>query len=85
MISYCKIMENYRKSIFPKKDIVKTYVHFYQKFSYEIIESDFTVVMIIYFKQYCTDKILISDVNRHKTSLAIIYMCLKMYCYKCTC
>ena len=45
-------MENYRKSIFPKKDIVKTYAHFYQKFSYEIIESDFTVVMIIYFKQY---------------------------------
>ena len=32
-----------------------------------------------------TDEILISDVNRHKTSLAIIYMCLKMYCYKCTC
>ena len=33
----------------------------------------------------CTDEILISDVNSHKTSLAIIYMCLKMYCYKCTC
>ena len=33
----------------------------------------------------CTDEISISDVNRHKTSLAIIYMCLKMYCYKCTC
>ena len=32
----------------------------------------------------CTDEISISDVNRHKTSLAIIYMCLKMYCYKCT-
>ena len=32
----------------------------------------------------CTDEISISDVNRHKTYLAIIYMCLKMYCYKCT-
>ena len=32
----------------------------------------------------CTDELLISDVKRHKTSLAIIYMCLKMYCYKCT-
>ena len=36
-------------------------------------------------KTECTDEISISDVNRHKTSLAIIYMCLKMYCYKCTC
>ena len=34
---------------------------------------------------YCTDETSISDVNRHKTSLANIYMCLKMYCYKCTC
>ena len=34
---------------------------------------------------HCADEISISDVNRHKTSLAIIYMCLKMYCYKCTC
>ena len=33
----------------------------------------------------CTDEILISDVNSHKTSLANIYMCLKMYCYKCAC
>ena len=33
----------------------------------------------------CTDEISISDVNRQKTSLAIIYICLKMYCYKCTC
>ena len=36
-------------------------------------------------KTECTDEISISAVNRHKTSLAIIYMCLKMYCYKCTC
>ena len=33
---------------------------------------------------YCTDEISISDANRHKTSLAIISMCLKMYCYECT-
>ena len=25
------------------------------------------------------------DVNRHKTSLAIIYMCLEVYCYECIC
>ena len=25
----------------------------------------------------CTDEILISDVNSHKTSVAIIYICLK--------
>ena len=33
----------------------------------------------------CTDEISISDVNRHKTSLAIIYMCLEVYCYECIC
>ena len=33
----------------------------------------------------CTDEISISDVNSHKTFLANIYMCLKMYCYKCAC
>ena len=31
---------------------------------------------------YCTNEILISDVNSDKNSLAIIYMCLKMYCLK---
>ena len=36
-------------------------------------------------KAYCTDEISISDVNRHRTSLATIYMCLKVYCYKCIC
>ena len=30
----------------------------------------------------CTDEILISDVNSYKSSLAIIYTCLKMFCYK---
>ena len=30
----------------------------------------------------CTDEILISDVNSYKSSLAIIYMCLKMYCHE---
>ena len=29
--------------------------------------------------------ITFSDVNRHKTSLAIIYVCLEVYCYKCIC
>ena len=33
----------------------------------------------------CTDEISISDVNRHKTSLPIIYMYLEVYCYKCIC
>ena len=33
----------------------------------------------------CTDEISISYVNRHKTSLVIIYMCLEVYCYKCIC
>ena len=30
----------------------------------------------------CTNEILISDVNSDKTSLAIIYICLKMHCLK---
>ena len=38
-----------------------------------------------YFNGHCTDEISSSDVNSHKTSLANIYMCLKMYCYKCAC
>ena len=29
----------------------------------------------------CTDEILISDVNSYKSSLTIIYMWFKMYCY----
>ena len=33
----------------------------------------------------CTDEMSISDVNSHKTSLANIYMRLKMYCYICAC
>ena len=33
----------------------------------------------------CTNEILISDVNSDKNSLAIIYMCLKMYCLKIRC
>ena len=33
----------------------------------------------------CTDEILISDVNSYKSSLAIIHICLKMYCYKYAC
>ena len=31
---------------------------------------------------YCTDEILISDVNSYKSFLTIIYMCLKLYCHK---
>ena len=34
------------------------------------------------FSNNCTNEILISDVNSDKNSLAIIYMCLKMYCLK---
>ena len=32
-----------------------------------------------------TDEISFSDVNSPKNSLAIIYICLKMYCYKYAC
>ena len=32
--------------------------------------------------QNCTDEILISDVNSYKSSLTIIYICLKTCCYK---
>ena len=34
------------------------------------------------YANYCTDEIFISNVNRHKNSLTIIYMGLKMYCSK---
>ena len=39
----------------------------------------------LYFVDTCTDEILISDVNSYKSSLAIIHICLKMYCYKYAC
>ena len=44
----------------------------------------FTIVTYYNIVAYynCTDEISISDVNSYKSSLVIIYMCLKKYCHK---
>ena len=39
----------------------------------------------IFFRPPCSDEILISDVNSDKSSLTIIYICLKMYCHEICC
>ena len=45
-------------------------------------QRDATVRKQMLSHRNCTDEILISDVNSDKSSLTIIYMCLKLYCLK---
>ena len=52
-----------------------------------VIVNSVILMVIMYNRCHlnCTDEISISDVSSHKTSLANIYICLKMYCHKCAC
>ena len=49
--------------------------------NFELSEQCFGSAYIIR-RSRCTDELLISYVNSYKSSLTIIYTCLKMYCYK---